>query len=299
MLPLPIARLEQGPQQHCPARQRWRGYVINAFNSDKPYDLFIREQIAGDLLPSGSPEQRDEQLIATGFLALGGKDVNQRFKVRFTMDNIDEQIDTVSRAILGLTASCARCHDHKFDPIPTADYYALAGIFHSTDLCAGVRNKMGGGGLDYYDTSMLLILRPNGAPVGDNSAKAAELKQLLEQARKEFQMLRDSPTGAEPGPDGRPKRAAARQKMNRLQAEFAALSSDPAVNGGQVALGVREAKQIGDTEVRIRGEAEKLGPKVPRGFLSLLPIPDQPPVNPQQSSRSWGRAFKFQNWPVT
>ena len=81
------------------------------------------------------------------------------------MDNIDEQIDTVSRSVLGLTASCARCHDHKFDPIPTTDYYALAGIFHSTDLCAGVRNKMGGGGLDYYDTSMLLHVG-TGTPAG-------------------------------------------------------------------------------------------------------------------------------------
>jgi hypothetical protein len=70
-------------------------------------------------------------LIATGFLALGVKDVNQRFKVRYLMDNVDEQIDTVSRSVLGLTASCARCHDHKFDPIPATDYYALAGIFRS------------------------------------------------------------------------------------------------------------------------------------------------------------------------
>src|SRR5207248_9523991 len=98
----------------------------------------------------GAPEQkRDELLVATGFLALGVKDVNQRFKVRFIMDNIDEQIDTVTRALLGLTASCARCHDHKFDPIPTMDYYALAGIFHSTDPRAVVRNQMGRGGLDY------------------------------------------------------------------------------------------------------------------------------------------------------
>ena len=76
------------------------------------------------------------------------KDVNQRFKVRYIMDNVDEQIDTVSRAILALTVSCARCHDHKFDPIPTTDYYALAGIFRSSDLCAGLRNRMGGGGLE-------------------------------------------------------------------------------------------------------------------------------------------------------
>ena len=90
---------------------------------------FIREQIAGDLLPAGSESERIEHLVATGFLAIGVKDVNQRFKVRFIMDNVDEQIDAVSRSFLGLTASCARCHDHKFDPIPTSDYYALAGIF--------------------------------------------------------------------------------------------------------------------------------------------------------------------------
>jgi hypothetical protein len=108
-----------------PHAWRYRDYVIDAFNSDKPFHQFIREQIAGDLLPSKSQAERDTQLIATGFLALGVKDVNQRFKVRFVMDNIDEQIDTVSRSVLGLTASCARCHDHKFDPIPVADYYAL------------------------------------------------------------------------------------------------------------------------------------------------------------------------------
>ena len=106
-------------------------------------------------------------LVATGFLALGAKDVNQRFKVRFIMDNVDEQIDAVSRSVLGLTVSCARCHDHKFDPIPTTDYYALAGIFRSTDLCAGLRNKMGGGGLDYYDPSMLVPLGRRRPPTAD------------------------------------------------------------------------------------------------------------------------------------
>jgi cytochrome c553 len=109
-----------------PHAWRYRDWVIDAFNRDKPYDEFVREQIAGDLLPADSPAERDAKRIATGFLALGVKDVNQRFKVRFVMDNIDEQIDTVSRSILALTVSCARCHDHKFDPIPTADYYALA-----------------------------------------------------------------------------------------------------------------------------------------------------------------------------
>src|SRR5690606_5422989 len=122
------------------------------------YDRFVQEQIAGDLLPYENDEQRRELLVATGFLAIGVKDVNQRFKVRYEMDNIDEQIDTVSRSILGLTVSCARCHDHKYDPIPAKDYYALAGIFKSTDLCDALRNRMGGSGLAYYDTSKLLLL---------------------------------------------------------------------------------------------------------------------------------------------
>jgi len=267
-----------------PHAWRYRDYVIDSINADKPYDQFIREQIAGDLLPANSEEQREEQLVATGFLALGVKDVNQRFKVRFTMDNIDEQIDTVTRSVLAVTASCARCHDHKFDPIPTRDYYALAGIFHSTDLCAGVRNKMGGGGLDYYDTSMLLLPQAKqGAPA--NNAEALEAaKQKVEEARKEFQRLRDDPKGTEPGPNGRPKRQVARQKLNKAQAELTELS-DPAANGAKVVLGAREGTTIGDTEVRIRGEAEKLGPVVPRGFLSIISYEGQPQVNSDQSGR--------------
>jgi hypothetical protein len=266
-----------------PHAWRYRDYIIDAFNKDKPYDQFIREQIAGDLLSAGSESQRDEQLIATGFLALGVKDVNQRFKVRFIMDNIDEQIDTVGRAILALTVSCARCHNHKFDPIPMTEYYALAGIFHSSDLCAGVRNKMGGGGLDYYDPQMFLFVGPKTREPVVPPEKIAEAKKALAKARAEFQAIAGKPEGKALAPNGRPRQMNARQKMNRLQAELLALT-DPAANR-PVALGVREAKSIGDTEVRIRGEAEKLGPVVPRGFLSAVHVPDAPSINRKQSGR--------------
>ncbi|OAI53249.1 hypothetical protein AYO44_04250 [Planctomycetaceae bacterium SCGC AG-212-F19] len=266
-----------------PHAWRYRDYVIDAFNRDKSYDRFIREQIAGDLLPAESPRERDEHVIATGFLALGVKDVNQRFKVRFIMDNIDEQIDTVTRSVLGLTASCARCHDHKFDPIPTTDYYALAGIFHSTDLCAGVRNKMGGGGMDYYDTSMLLQIGEAQAPDPKLAEKIEQAKSAMEQARSEFEAIRGKPEGLATGTDGQPKQTSARLKMTRLQTELLALT-DPAAQGRAV-LGVREAKTVGDTEIRLRGEAEKFGPRVPRGFLSVVNVPDAATVNPKQSGR--------------
>jgi hypothetical protein len=122
---------------------------------DIPYNRFIQEQLAGDLLPSDTPAERDRLLTATGFLALGTKDVNQRFKARFKMDNIDDQIDTVTRSTMAMTVSCARCHDHKFDPIPTTDYYALASIFASTKDAAGLTSRMGGSSLQYYAPKLL------------------------------------------------------------------------------------------------------------------------------------------------
>ena len=111
---------------------RYRDYVIAAFNSDKPLDRFIHEQIAGDLLPFESDEQRREQIIATGYLAIGPWTLQNYIKKQLDADVVDHQIDRIGRTFLAQTISCARCHDHKFDPVPTADYYALAGIFHST-----------------------------------------------------------------------------------------------------------------------------------------------------------------------
>lgn len=111
---------------------RYRDYVIAAFNADKPLDRFIHEQIAGDLLPHASASERRERIIATGFLAIGPWTLQNYIKGQLDADVVDHQIDRIGRTFLAQTISCARCHDHKFDPIPTADYYALAGIFQST-----------------------------------------------------------------------------------------------------------------------------------------------------------------------
>ncbi|MES2790938.1 MAG: DUF1549 domain-containing protein, partial [Planctomycetota bacterium] len=111
----------------------YRDYVVRAFNQDKPFNEFVVEQIAGDLLPdSGQPDLQRDRLTATGFLCLGAKMLAEDDPVKMQMDIIDEQVDTVGRAFMGLTIGCARCHDHKYDPLPTADYYSLAGIFKST-----------------------------------------------------------------------------------------------------------------------------------------------------------------------
>ncbi|MGF1579848.1 MAG: DUF1549 domain-containing protein [Gemmataceae bacterium] len=107
---------------------RYRDYVVRAFNNDKPYDRFVQEQLAGDLLPDGGPDG----MIATGFLCVGPKMLAEDDPVKMEMDIIDEQLDTIGRTFMGLTIGCARCHDHKFDPITAADYYGLAGIFKST-----------------------------------------------------------------------------------------------------------------------------------------------------------------------
>ncbi len=125
---------------------RYRDYVVGSFNNDKPYDQFIIEQLAGDLLPAtGDPPHPPlqkggqggvtaEQVIATGFLMVGPKALAEADFEQCRMDIVDDQIDTTGRTFLGLTLGCARCHDHKYDPVPTVDYYSLAGIFRGAEV---------------------------------------------------------------------------------------------------------------------------------------------------------------------
>ena len=110
---------------------RYRDYVIDAFNRDLPFDRFVREQVAGDLLPASGIEERRRQMVGITFLILGNANLEEQDKEQLRMDVVDDQIDTIGKAFLAQTVGCARCHDHKFDPIPTRDYYALAGILRN------------------------------------------------------------------------------------------------------------------------------------------------------------------------
>lgn len=126
-----------GRNASFPHAWRYRDYVIDALNRDVPYDRFITEQIAGDLLPAETAEQRNRQLVATGFLAIGSKPA-AAMNTNFAMDVVDDQINAVCTTVMGLSVACARCHDHKHDPIPTRDYYSLAGIFSSSKTLYGL-----------------------------------------------------------------------------------------------------------------------------------------------------------------
>jgi hypothetical protein len=113
---------------------RYRNYVIDAFNRDLPYDQFLVEQLAGDLLPpTDDISTRLRRTIATGYLMVGPKALAETDKEQSRLDIVDDQLDVTGRAMLGLTLACARCHDHKFDAIRAVDYYALAGVFRSTE----------------------------------------------------------------------------------------------------------------------------------------------------------------------
>ncbi len=282
---LDVARYGEstGPSRNIPYPQAWRfrDYVIDAFNRDVPFNRFIQEQIAGDLISADEPKERDRLLVATGFLALGVKDVNQRFKGRYIMDNVDEQMDVVMRSVMGLTVGCARCHDHKFDPIPSTDYYALAGIFTSTEDCSGLRNKMGGSGLDYYAPEMLRIVSLNSPGVSPEKIEA--LKTEIAEAKKQWETVRDTPDGMAKDDQGVPKQRTLKLKVDALEEQLFQWN-DPLIKGRAV-HGVRDSAHPGDTEYRVRGEAERLGPKIPRQFLSAFTLPDTQPIPATDSGR--------------
>src|SRR5262249_55363829 len=251
---------------------RFRNYVIEAFHRDKPFDQFVREQIAGDLLPAAGQEQRDEQITGTGFLVVGPKIIAGGDKEQARMDAVDEQIDTVGKAFLGLSLGCARCHDHKFDPIPTEDYYALAGIFDSTQTVHGQL-------LHRQDLSSW-NLRPLG-PDGDRlyaewKAYDDKLDALKKERAKRQTELADLKKKATAGASDAKEPEAAEQEIPKLEqaskslaAEIKRLSDKPPPKP-PLAMAVSDRAEVADTWVRVRGDAHRRGAIVPRGFVRTV-----------------------------
>ena len=280
---------------------RYRDYVIESFHRDKPFDQFLREQIAGDLLPFASPEQRDEQRIATGFLALGAKAFEEIKPEVFRMDVIDEQIELVSRGVLGLSVGCARCHDHKFDPIPTADYYALAGIFRSTQTLAGYGPK--GIKASAHSHSELLPVGPDAERLGPDGlaylVKLQELTLAQNTARSDRYRVVRRVADAKlklTNPDA--DRTVLELDLARLEAEVKdwdvkvkaheqALQTamDSASPQPGWAMGLREREILEECRIHIRGETTNLGDAVPRGALQVITFVDAKPFDVKNSGR--------------
>ncbi|MCA9199134.1 MAG: DUF1549 domain-containing protein, partial [Planctomycetales bacterium] len=273
-----IGKTRNYPYSHA---WRYRNYVIDAFNADKPYDTFLREQLAGDLLPADSNEDRAAKLIATGFLALGSHDLNERNREQFAMDVVGEQIDVTSRAIMGLTVGCARCHDHKFDPIPTNDYYALAGIFRSTELLMGYGNRIGGNnqedGNRYHSLSetALASREPVQSTVADDSdgpPDAAQANRIIKQLQKRRKSIQQDESLRPVQKQRRLQKLNQNLKQAQKQLKQLRQKRDAAAQpvDGPVAMGVRDARRIADSPVHVRGDTGNLGEVVPRGFLQVI-----------------------------
>lgn len=167
---------------------RYRDYLIDSFDNDRPLDELIRQQIAGDLLPADSDQQRHDNLVATTFLMLSPKMLSERDKAKLELDVVDEQIDTIGRAFLGLTLGCARCHDHKFDPIPTEDYYALAGIFKSTQTLNGESQKY----VSTFNRTELPVDESVRTDIERHKAEQARLEKALKAAEASLKQAKSS-----------------------------------------------------------------------------------------------------------
>lgn len=238
-----------------PQAYLYRDYVIESFNRDKPYDQFLREQIAGDLLPHKNDAERWEHTVATGYLA-----ISKRFSVvpeEYMYLTIDDTIDNLGKAVLGLSVSCARCHDHKYDPISSKDYYALFGIFDST------RYPFAGSENIKHQQDMILKIPQSEAdailkPWTDQLAPIdAELKKLDDE-RKAF--------NAKGNPEVRTLMQV-QTEIKELKAKRLPIALSMPVL--EKAYAVAEGKPH-NAHVLLRGDPKNVGEEVPRRFPEIL-----------------------------
>ena len=240
-----------------PSMYRYRNWVIAAFNSDKPYDQFLRDQFAGDIsaskdgLESKDKEAWQQKVVATGYLANSRRFGSRAAEPHLT---IDDTIDNLGKGVLGLSIGCARCHDHKFDPIPTTDYYALYGILKSS--------RYAHPGTEIYPHTYGFVAL--------NPAQAENLKTLETDLSGLDNRIEDMKSGKIKFPNDDEKRKAEQEnqaKLRRLSSQYPYLQKAYAVTEGTPA----------NARVLIKGEPRTLGAEVPRGFLTILGGQKLPP----------------------
>jgi hypothetical protein len=240
----------------APEAWRYRNYVIDSFNKDKPYDQFLREQIAGDLLPAKSDEERYEHIIATGYLPISRRFSSVAEEFHLTLD---DTIDNLGKAVLGLTVSCARCHDHKFDPIPQSDYYALYGIFQST--------KYAFPGTEIYRHPQDLVpLVPRQRLEGELRPYLVKMAELDGEIFRLYSKVEAMDTGKEKD-DVKARVHKLQDERDRLVKSLPAFPKAYAASEGTPA----------DAPLLLKGDPKHPGPVVPRGFLQVLGGQKLPP----------------------
>ncbi len=267
---------------------RYRDYVIAAYNNDKPFNEFIREQIAGDLFAADirDVEQRAASLTGTGFLVLGDIEIVESDKAKLLVDIVDQQLNKVGKAFLGLTLECARCHDHKFDPISQRDYYAMAGFFHGTSTV--YKTKRG-----VWSDVNVIELPETKTQQTDRARRETEHAEKLTRWKSERKQAGDRRAELDKLLENKDLSKAERDKLSKerkdrsdrvgqldkliLHAEFF-VPSVPRVHG------VRDVENPTDMRITIRGDPRALGKQVPRGFLQVA-SKGQPDIPAKQSGR--------------
>ena len=266
---------------------RYRDYVIRSMNENLPFNQFIIEQIAGDLLPHKTLAEKHSRLVATGYLSLGPKVLAEVDKKKMEMDIIDEQIETMGKTFMGMTLGCARCHDHKFDPISTGEYYSLAGVFKSTKTME----------------SLVTIAKWNENVIAseaeeksfkEHSAKIAASKKtaedFLEEQRKQLEAKDKLP---------KDKKATSKEVEAKLEESAKAeLKKIRDVTAGlekslpevATAMGVSEGT-VTDVAIHLRGNTERLGKVMPRAVPVVLSANKQPKFSEKSSGR-----LEMANW---
>ncbi|HEV2207626.1 MAG TPA: PSD1 and planctomycete cytochrome C domain-containing protein [Verrucomicrobiae bacterium] len=260
-----IRRQREDP--NYPFAWTYRDYVIRSFNEDKPFNLFIIEQLAADKLPA--TRNNLTNLCALGFLTVGDRFMGMQ------NDIINDRIDVVTKGFLGLTVTCARCHDHKFDPIPTKDYYSLRGVFAS---CTEppiepviVRDLNGTNYADYYKQRMDLERVKDSFPARLRELRRARDRQGLRKIQREMRENESSIVQLELTHPGAPPRAMVLEDVRRPQ----------------------------DSPVFIRGDAGNKGPLVARHFLEVLSGAARPPFTNGSGRLDLAWAIASKNNPMT
>ena len=257
---------------------RYRDYVIAVLNSDKPFDAFVTEQLAGEQLPSTDVAIRHERLIATGFLSLGPKVLAEVDERKMEMDIVDEQIDTVGRAFLALTLGCARCHDHKFDPIPTKDYYALAGIFKSTKTMESFTKIARWNENSIATPAEIKAKEKHDQKIAAQKATIADYVKranatLLEKLGSDAKLPKDPESQYE---------EATKTELKSLRDRLAELET--AATGLPTAMGVVDA-EVADAAIHVRGSHLTLGKTTSRGVPTIFVSMQAPTIANKRSGR--------------